>query len=980
LRTNKRPTPVFRKKGSVVATQFALMLMAAPLAFAQQTQKVEKVEVTGSRIQAPELEGASPVAVIRAEDIKLEGVRNVENLLNNMPQVISEYGSSDSNGATGTATVNLRNLGSDRTLVLVNGRRLPPGSPFIWAADVNQIPTALIKRVDILTGGASAVYGSDAIAGVVNFIMNDNFQGVQGEVNYSFYNHQQGNPKGIADIVASRAATNPAQFRVPEDAKADGETIDVSLIIGGNFDNGKGNATVFFGYKDQKATLQSERDFSACALNPGNTFTCGGSSTSYPGRFFLNGGAGPSRTVADAAGNVRPFVAATDQYNFGPINYFQRPSQRYSFDAFAHYDVAPNARVYSEFAFHDDHTVAQIAPSGIFGLPFTISGENPLLSSAWRTTLGLTDPTSTSDIVIARRNVEGGGRQDDLRHTSYRGVLGVKGDVFKHWNYDLYGQSGRVVMQEIYRNEFLVNRINNAIDVVTDPATGQPACRAAVNGSDPGCVPYNLWRIGGITPDALNYIQGSGMQKGYTSQTILGGTMSADLGDYGIKFPGAKSGVSALFGIERRVDELQLENDLNYQTGNLAGQGGNSLDVFGQISVKEFFLEGRMPIVEGKDWAHLLSVNGSYRRSDYSTDKKTNSYGIGIEYAPTKAIRARGSYAQAVRAPNVFDLFTQQNAGLYNNDFDPCAGSSPVATLAQCQRTGVSASQYGNITDSPAGQYNGIFGGNPDLEAETGKSMTLGLVVEPMANLSLSADYFDIKVEDVISTVAPPLILDQCLQTGNPLFCSRITRDSAGTLWLLNTARIVSTAVNVAEWQTSGIDFTANYTHKLDKYGSLNVNFIGTYLREFKQQPIPGVEYDCAGLFGTTCGVSTPVLPEFKSKLRLTWATPWNVDAAFTWRYISSLDNEGSSSNPNLSGPVAATDAKLSSANYIDLAATWRATKTYTVTLGFNNLLDKDPPIISQVTAGAPWGNGNTYPNLYDALGRKVFLTLTAKF
>ncbi len=285
--------------------------------------------------------------------------------------------------------------------------------------------------------------------------------------------------------------------------------------MGSNFADGKGNAVVFFGYKNDEALLQSERDFSSCALNTasgGTAYACGGSSTSASGRFF--GANGEDLTTANAAGGARPFNAATDLYNFGPLNYFQRPSERYQFNAFAHMDVSPNARVYTEFSFHDDHTVAQIAPSGLFGVQTTVNFENPLLSSSWRNALGLTGPGTSNDTLILRRNVEGGGRQDDIRHTSYRGIIGVKGDAWKNWNYDVYGTLGRVVYQETYKNDFSIARSQRALDVVTDPATGQPACRSAVDGSDPNCVPYNVWATGGVTPAALAYLQTPGLQEG----------------------------------------------------------------------------------------------------------------------------------------------------------------------------------------------------------------------------------------------------------------------------------------------------------------------------------------------------------------------------------------------------------------------------------------------------------------------------------
>ena len=273
---NKRPNILFARKPSAIATGLALSLMTAHAAYAQQAatveQKTEKIEVTGTRIPPANLEGASPITVIDAQAIKVDGVRSVENLLNNLPQVFADQGGNISGGATGTATVNLRGLGATRTLVLVNGRRLPGGSPRAGtqsaAADLNQIPVPLIKRIEILTGGAGAVYGSDAVAGVVNFIMNNKFEGIQVEANQSFYNHQQNNENNIGTVVGGRQATNPAQFIVPGDKSSDGRIYDANLLMGSNFANGKGNATLFFLYKKEDALLQSERDFSACASAP----------------------------------------------------------------------------------------------------------------------------------------------------------------------------------------------------------------------------------------------------------------------------------------------------------------------------------------------------------------------------------------------------------------------------------------------------------------------------------------------------------------------------------------------------------------------------------------------------------------------------------------------------------------------------------------------------------------------------------------
>ena len=970
---NNQPAKSFRRKTCVIATEIAISLMAAPLAFAQQpAEKVEKLEITGTRVPSPNVESVSPISVISADDIKLEGVRNVENLLNNLPQVFADQGGNVSNGATGTATVNLRNLGADRTLVLVNGRRLPAGSPGNYAADLNQIPASLIRRVEVLTGGASAIYGSDAVAGVVNFIMNDKFQGVQGEINYSFYNHQQ--DSSVANIVAGRAVGNPSQFKVPDDVRRDGEESDYNLTLGSNFADGRGNATIFLGYKKTRAILQAARDYSSCALGSNAAgFTCAGSSTSFPGRFLPGGDVGDwDHTVADAAGNPRPFTSG-DIYNYGPLNYYQRPSERYTAAAFGHYDINQNVRVYTELSLHDDQTVAQIAPSGLFGLITTVGFDNPLITPGWRSLLGINAPGDTADMFILRRNVEGGGRQDTLGHSSYRGVVGVKGDFAKYWNYDVFVQQGRVNYSESYLNDFSITRAARAMDVVAD-ANGNAVCRSALDGTDPNCVPYNIWSLGGVTPAALAYLQTPGIQRGYTEQKVQGATLSADLGNYGVQLPSAKSGVGVAFGIERRVEKLDLQTDSAFSTGDLFGQGGPTISLGGQYTVKDYFVEARVPLVEGKNFMDLLAINASYRNSDYSTGQSSDSYGLGIDWAPVKQVRLRGSYQQAVRAANVIELFQAQGVGLYDNDADPCAGATPSRSLAECARTGVTAAQYGRILDNPAGQYNALFGGNPNLAPETGKTSTLGVVLTPMKDLSVTVDYFNMKVEDVIGNLSPTTVLQQCLDTG--AFCNLITRDQLGTLWATPLAQIVATNQNLSKYKTSGIDLAIDYNRKLAGFGGLNINFVGTYLKDFKIEEFAGLgEYDCAGLYGGTCG--TP-LPEWRHKLRATWETPWNVDVAVTWRYIDAVLYERTSSNPLLGGAYNEVDKELKAQNYIDLAGSWNITKQLTLRGGINNLLDKDPPLSSQVGAG--FGNGNTYPQVYDALGRRVFVSLTAKF
>jgi outer membrane receptor protein involved in Fe transport len=958
--------------------------------------RIERLSVTGSRIPiSPNITSTSPISQITASDIRLEGVTSTEAVVNRLPQAYADYGSNVSNGSTGTSTTNLRNLGATRTLVLIDGKRLPAGSPLYWATDLQNIPTPLIQRVEVLTGGASAVYGSDAVAGVVNFIMNDSFEGLQFQYNGQGYNHQQHN--GISSAVAARQATNPLQFQVPGNVGLGGEIQDFNMVMGSNFAGNKGNATVYFEYRHQTPVLQSQYDYGACALGAVQTDSspqlCSGSSTSFPGR-FLNGNNGKSYTIADAAGNVRPFNGNTDQFNFGPYNYYQTQNERYLANVFAHYDVFPEARVYAEFDFSDSDNLAQVAASGLFfggagpngaAPDIFLYDNNPLLSQSFKNAMGIT-PGSPGDLFIGRRAIENGNRQSDIRNTDYRYVLGVKGDFGNHaWDYDFWWQSGKTIYQETDKNYVSVSKSFKAINVVTDPSTGKPACASALDGTDLHCVPWDIFHLGGVTPAAVNYLTEPGLISGYTSQSVVGLQIRSDLGaSYGWKLPWAVDGVGVAAGVERRVEKLSYQPDASLQNVDLGGQGGARLPSMGQYTVVEPYVEIRVPIIEEKPFAYLLNVSGSYRYSNYYTQSQTtNSYGVGGQWAPLKGYMFRASYQQASRAPNVIDLFLGTGLNLFSFAADPC-GPNPSATVAQCLRSGLPANLYGNeLLNNPAGQGNYLQGGNVNLLPETSKSYTYGIVLTPLPKFNASIDYWNIKLGNAIANIAPSLSLNNCLNgvmTASFDFCKFIHRDTRGTLWTVGY--IDGTNLNLGQYKTNGWDVALNYVWDMPAqwggWGSILFNFLGTYVHEFLTTPIPGLgTYNCAGLFGTVCG--TPQ-PHWRNNFRTTWATPWNWDLSLNWRYFGQTSLDATSGDPQLAGSYSTVDAKIPARNYWDLAASWNINKTWTVRGGVNNILDQDPPIISSTIAGPPFGNGNTYPQGYDCCGRTLFVNLQAKF
>jgi outer membrane receptor protein involved in Fe transport len=1000
----------------------ALLLGAASAAIAglsvpavAQEGSVETVVVTGSRIPQTGLYSSSPVTAVGQQEMKFEGTTNVENLLNNLPSAFGDFGSNLSNGSVGTATVNLRNLGCARTLVLVDGKRLMPGDNELPCADLNQIPAALIDHIDVVTGGASAVYGSDAVAGVVNFIMRRDFEGIEFDGQYSAYSHNNDNGTARAIVAAGTGGNTPGTVPEAPSSTWDGEDVDGTIIMGVNSPNGKGNVTAYAGYRSIQPVTEDKRDFSACTTSTtfGGSFICAGSSTTAldgaGGRFVsLDGGPCADCTIDGTNGQIRPFTGA-DKFNFAPYNYLQRPDTRYTFGAMGHYELDKALDFYGSTMFMDDQTVAQIAPSGLFfGTQAEVNCDNPFLGS-------IADPTSpeygfcgpgsglgpadNASLFIGRRNVEGGPRQDHLQHAAYRMVFGAKGDLGNGWGYDISAQYGETILSEEYTNDMSIQRIQHSLQVVRDPATGAPVCKSVLDGSDPFCVPWDIFQPGGVTPAAIKYLDVPGFREGGTREWVITGSLNGDLGSYGIQSPWAKNGVGIALGGEYRQERLENRVDLEFQTGDLAGQGGPTQSVHGGFSVSEGFGEIRVPLVQGIPWVEDLTANAGYRYSSYSTAGAVHSYKYGLEWQPVDDVRFRASFQRAVRAPNVLELFTPQGLTLFPAS-DPCSGSKPFFTLTQCENTGVTSGQYGKIIDCVSSQCNGLAGGNLNLKPESSDTRELGLVFTPtfIDGFTATVDYFNIRLTGAIGTLPFSAVIDQCATTGSPGFCNLIHRGTNGILFGTGPGAGFVTLINLntGALQTKGMDFEANYTTDLSNWGlgdngGLSFNFLGTWTKDYLVTPFPGAHtYNCSGLFGLICGGGNPdgPTPEWRHKLRVTWTSPWDFDFSVDWRHLSSINFDANTTDPTLSAPCGGpcndkSDAHIDAFNYIDLAVNWTVHEGIQLHAGVNNLFDKDPPLLDSNNLGVsspPFGNGNTYPQTYDALGRYVFVGATIKY
>ena len=984
---------------------FGLVFSFAAIPFSALAQDdVEEVVVTGTRIADPNVTSSSQITSIDGEELLVRGITRVEDYLNDLPQISPGQSITNSNGASGTATANLRNLGCSRTLVLMNGRRMVSGTTGGGnCADLNTVPTLLLDKVEVLTGGASSVYGSDAVAGVVNFILDDEFVGMKSSFYHGFYQHKNDN-SSLRDLVASYDYA-----LAPKDVTT-GDTEKVSVAFGGEIDGGKGHITAFMEHTDTKPILQGEYDISACALRSGFS-GCGGSSTIPPGRWADFGGynAGgfvnvdPTITGVDFKVLGNEFVPRAGQaYNYNPTNFFQRPDDRFNSGFFGKYEVSDNAEVYVDMTYMKSESNAQIAYSGTFGNITALPCYNAFLSEQqynaacgdWTGMGGDHAPDFASgaaalaylanlDLAVGdgsilgykaplyslKRNVEGNPRQSIFAYKSFTQTVGVRGDINDNWSYDAYYQTSNVVYNNEYRNDLSVTAINRAVDVVS--VNGVPTCVSALNGTDSTCVPYNLFQ-GGLPGDQgiqgvldggqelqsyianSTYINGDGEQTTFTAYVT---------GDTGYSIPGAPGNVSVVAGFESRELSSDFRPDLPSRTGDRSGSGGATLPLGGSYDVDEFFVELGIPVTD------TVSMDAGFRSADYSTGNDTTAAKLGAFWTVNDKVSVRGSFQTSQRHANLAELYQGIGQGLVDLDYDPCGidpdtGAAPIATQAQCENTGLPANLYGTDLKSPADQYNIQTGGNPNVNPEESESITIGVVLNPMDGLTLTVDYFDITVEDGIGTVSPKTALDKCIETGAAAFCNLINRNPVnGSLWL--TGGYISAQItNISEEQTSGIDVIFDYSVDTN-WGPLVVSGVTTLLDSYDIIELPGeAAIGCSGNWGGSCGKNP--MPEVMGSYTVGLTTEFDTDVILGVRYLGETDD------------LNANDIDFDAYTYLDATAIYSVNDNMSVTLGVSNLLDKEPGYTSD--AGTAPGNGNTFPGYFDAFGRHIHLSINYSY
>ena len=985
----------------------ALALIAAPVgvqtaqAQGQQAVEIEEIVVTGTRIRDPNVISSSQITTVQAEDIADRGITRVEDYLNDLPQVSPGQAITASNGASGTATVNVRNLGCARTLVLINGQRLAPGTTGGGnCADLNSIPTLLLERVEVLTGGASSVYGSDAVAGVVNFILDDDFEGFRASYMHSRYQHTNDNGE-FRDLVRSY------DYQVADGDVVTGETDKLALAFGGSVLDGRGHVTGFIEKTDTGPILQGDYDISACALTRGKS-ACGGSSTIPPGRWADFGGysaagyvntADPSVTGLDLKVLGDEFVPRAGQtFNYNPTNFFQRPDVRLNVGFFGDYQVTDTVEAYASVRSMRSESNAQIAYSGTFGNITSLPCYNPLLSKQQYDTvcgnwagmggdhapdfpsaaaaLGYLSTLATAvgdgDIIGYRaplyslkRNVEGGPRQNITTYENTVSIYGVRGDIGERWSFDVSYQSSDVEYTSEYRNDLSVMAINRAIDVIS--VNGTPTCVAALNGSDPACIPYNLFQGGLPGDDGIRGVidGGEALQRYIANSTFVLGTgrqriVQAVLsGETAFALPGAPSGVSTAVGIETKDLSTDFRPDRPSRTGDRSGSGGATLPLTGGYDVTEYFVELGIPVRDN------LSLDAGYRYADYSTGNTTDTFKLGAFWEITDSIALRGSYQSAIRHASLFELFRAQGFNLVDLADDPC-GLSMSASRAACANTGLPDALYGTDLKSPADQYNILQGGRPDVEPEEASSFTAGLVATPafLEGLTVTLDYFQINVEKGIGTIPAATALEKCLDTGIATFCDLINRNPVnGSLWLAG-GYISAQTTNLSEETVEGLDIIFDYTFGT-RLGPVTVEGVTTNLWTADLIELVGeAPLGCAGHWGAYCGKNPQ--PKWSGNYKATLQAPRDLRVSVGLRYLGETEDLGSN------------EIDFDAETYWDLTGEWQATDYLLATAGISNLFDTDPQVSSD--AGTAPGNGNTFPAYFDALGRYMFVNVGVSF
>ena len=958
-----------------------ILITAVALAFTSSTHAqpavpgaplIEETVVTGSRIARTGADSPTPTVLLDADDIAAAGALDVGEVLRELPAVlpgINDQTSAISFSATGLNLVDLRNLGTQRTLVLVDGRRQVGSQPGTTAVDMNNIPTSLVERVEVITGGASAVYGADAVSGVINIITKSDYEGLE-------FNIQSGVSQ-----------------------ESDAERYIVNVTGGGNFFEGRGNAVLHLSYVDQKGIGFDQRDRSINGRlwvpNPANTgpndgiddFLLANKVRQLGGQqqsaFILDRGNGREAFTFDPDGSVRPFALGPSGF-FGPTQLTDGGEATLGFDTICPQNECP-VRVPSErwlidgkvsLELVEGHTVffggkfagigsrSEIGP--VFEVPpFTnrISIDNPFVRDDLR---ALMREAGVDSIGILRSDQELGKRGSDVTRELFQMTVGASGRLDERWSYDTYFQFGRTSFTNVQLGDVLQNRFDLALDAALDPADGQIKCRSVVEGfvQDPGCVPANLLRPGAaLTPDVLTFIGvPQATETATLEQTVVQAAVNGEVLDL---WAGP---LSAALGIEYR-DESSAFITSPIQQQGLGFFRSLRQATSGSFDVLEVFGELRLPLARDLPFARRANLDVAFRQSDYSTAGNQTSWNIGLDWAPLDDLRFRVVRALAVRAPNVGELFSPGSEGFITVD-DPCdanfvrGGSRRRA--ANCEALGITQPFLSN---AQAINIRTLSSGNPELGVEEADTTTFGVVLTPgfAEGLTLTLDYFKIEISDAIALLQVQDILDSCVDLGNidNVFCQQISRAPSGDLLQIRRQN-----VNTAELIREGVDLDARYRMDLGDHGNLSLGAIVTRSLTNEQTTVPGAP-DGGGFIDNNGEIQSP---KWRARFTADW---WWGPLSLNWtqRFFSDSINNKQPATPEDNRATASTGDVW----YSDLQARYVVSDNLSARLGIENVFDKLPPNLPETRTGGAGSGSAPGSSIFDNRGRFWYLELSYK-
>jgi iron complex outermembrane receptor protein len=951
---NRPPLKPLLLSSTLLGLAAAPLALALPASAQETTAAAENsddvVIVTGTRIAREGYVSSSPITTVNADELALKQPADVEEVLRTMPQFLPGNGGQVNNGSQGVSTLDLRGLSTPRTLPLIDGKRMVGFDPN-GLFDVTAVPVSLLERVDVVTGGASAVYGSDAVAGVVNFILNDDFQGAQLDTSYSAME------------------------------SGDGTIVNVQGTVGAGFDDGRGNVVLSLGYANKEAVYQT--------FAPGSA-TPGASSTTDPAAIDSAVG---GRTQFSATGDLVPFYLGFD---FNPQNLYQTPQERYQALALAKYQINDSVEAYSRFIYSGSTSAPQLASSGTFGFSFEVPLTNPFLTPQASAYLAANNPVAACsvaaagqcvDVGIRWRAVPVGPRQYNFQYDTIQGLVGFRGD-FMDWNWDIAAAHGETSLQRQQNNDVDANKFQQALFAASTTACIDPSGL---------CSPINIFNPSvAVTSDAAQFISLNLQVQSLTTQDYVQATVSRDLGNF--KSPWATNPIALSLGVEYRDESSDYRPDAASQSGVSPGFG-QTLPTRGRYDVSEIFGETIIPLIEDMPFAESVNLELGYRSSDYSTSGSVESYKYGADWAPIDGLRFRGMFQRAVRAANIAELFAPVTPGTGDLLVDPCANGTVGSPLtgglrALCIATGVPAAAIDNATLSQptSGQVNSFFGGNPNLTPEEADTVTFGVVWQPdfVPGLAVTLDYYDIAIANAISIRPNYDVVDGCYNiTRNPGLaasdadCQLIARNTTnGTIEGDLIFGIQQVTENIGEVHAEGIDYSVRYEWDLGTMGGLEFALDGTHTLDASYVPAPGgATVECVGRYGKQCGLPSTVsgstggpTPENRFMQRTTW-TFGDFDASLIWRYLSGSEVDATQ--------AAATDPVSSSIdayNYLDLAGTWQVTDWAKLRMSVTNVTDEEAPFVVTETGSTPFNSGNTYPSTYDVLGRVFTVGVVTKF